>query len=52
MLELDLTKTRQIVPCETSPVPVTVLQVCEGLVEKVIQVKPHTIPSTTAFRGH
>lgn len=36
---------------ETSPVPVTVLQVCERLVEKVIQVKAHTVPSATAFRG-
>lgn len=36
---------------QTSPVAVTVLQVCERLVEKVIQVKAYTVPSPTAFRG-
>lgn len=34
----------------TSPVTVKVLQICERLVEKVIQVKAHTIACPTAFR--
>lgn len=33
-----------------SPVTVKMLQICEGLVKKVVQVKTHTIACPTAFR--
>lgn len=41
----------ELTPSKTLPVPVTVLQVCERLIEKIIQVKAHTVPSPTAFRS-
>lgn len=33
------------------PVPITVLQVCEGLVEKIVQVEADTVACAAAFRS-
>lgn len=33
------------------PVPITVLQVCEGLVEKIVQVEAYAVACPAAFRS-